>query len=105
MGEAIFGLLRVPRLPSAWEMLPRAGHTPCGALQGCPSAQQQSMLASPRAPQVLEGLPEDTPEQPEIPKVKGKEIQGGPQMLQLRWGRVPGSLEILECPLGPPVRC
>ncbi|KAL4457508.1 hypothetical protein ABPG75_012373 [Micractinium tetrahymenae] len=32
---------------------------------------------------VLEGLPEDTPEQPEIPKVKGKEIQGGPQMLQL----------------------
>lgn len=41
-------------------------------------------LASPK--QVLEGLPEDTPEQPEAPKVKGKEIQGGPQMLQLRWG-------------------
>lgn len=38
-----------------------------------------------RPSQVLEGLPEDTPEQPEIPKVKGKEIQGGPQMLQLRW--------------------
>mmetsp|Transcript_19144 Transcript_19144/g.41321 ORF Transcript_19144/g.41321 Transcript_19144/m.41321 type:complete len:475 (+) Transcript_19144:158-1582(+) len=32
---------------------------------------------------VLEGLPEDTPEQPEIPTVKGKVLQGGPQMLQL----------------------
>ncbi|KAI3436518.1 hypothetical protein D9Q98_005935 [Chlorella vulgaris] len=32
---------------------------------------------------VLEGLPEDTPEQPEIPTVKGVELQGGPQMIQL----------------------
>jgi hypothetical protein len=33
--------------------------------------------------QVLGGLPEDTPEQPEIPTVQGHELQGGPQMLQL----------------------
>lgn len=32
---------------------------------------------------MLEGLPEDTPEQPEIPTVKGVELQGGPQMIQL----------------------
>lgn len=39
--------------------------------------------------QVLGGLPDDVPEptwQPESPTIKGKEIQGGPQMLQLRWG-------------------
>lgn len=32
---------------------------------------------------VIEGLPEDTPEAPEIPTVKGKALRGGPQMLQL----------------------
>jgi hypothetical protein len=32
---------------------------------------------------VLEGLPEDSPEQPETPVVKGVELQGGPQMIQL----------------------
>lgn len=34
--------------------------------------------------QVLGGLPEDTPEAPEIPTVQGHELLGGPQMLQLR---------------------
>ena len=29
------------------------------------------------------GLPEDTPEAPEIPRVQGHELLGGPQMLQL----------------------
>ncbi|MEW5298769.1 MAG: hypothetical protein WDW36_001852 [Sanguina aurantia] len=32
---------------------------------------------------VLGGLPEDTSQVPTIPTVKGKELQGGPQMLQL----------------------
>ncbi|EFN58621.1 hypothetical protein CHLNCDRAFT_140840 [Chlorella variabilis] len=32
---------------------------------------------------VIEGLPEDSPEQPEVPTVKGVELQGGPQMIQL----------------------
>lgn len=32
---------------------------------------------------VLEGLPEDTPEQPVIPTVQGHELRGGPQMIQL----------------------
>ncbi|GLI68840.1 hypothetical protein VaNZ11_013383 [Volvox africanus] len=32
---------------------------------------------------VLGGLPEDTPEPPEIPRVAGVELRGGPQMLQL----------------------
>ena len=34
--------------------------------------------------QVVGGLPEDTPEVPDIPTVKGHQLQGGPQMLQLR---------------------
>ena len=36
------------------------------------------------AAQVVGGLPEDTPEAPEIPTVKGHDLQGGPQMIQLR---------------------
>lgn len=36
--------------------------------------------------QVTGGLPEDTPEAPEVPLIQGREIRGGPQMLQLRWG-------------------
>lgn len=32
---------------------------------------------------VLGGLPEDTPEAPEIPTVAGVELRGGPQMIQL----------------------
>ena len=45
-----------------------------------------SLLRCPcRYVQVLEGLPEDTPEAPEVPTVKGNELRGGPQMLQLRW--------------------
>ena len=32
---------------------------------------------------MLGGLPEDTPEAPEVPTVKGHELLGGPQMLQL----------------------
>ncbi|KXZ56714.1 hypothetical protein GPECTOR_1g643 [Gonium pectorale] len=32
---------------------------------------------------VIEGLPEDTPEPPEVPTVAGLELRGGPQMLQL----------------------
>ena len=36
--------------------------------------------------QATGGLPEDTPELPEIPTVKGKHLYGGPQMLQLRYG-------------------
>lgn len=34
--------------------------------------------------QVVGGLPEDTPDAPEIPSVKGHQLLGGPQMLQLR---------------------
>lgn len=33
--------------------------------------------------QVLGGLPKDVPEAPEVPRVQGNELQGGPQMLQL----------------------
>ncbi len=33
--------------------------------------------------QVLGGLPKDVPEAPEIPTVQGKQLLGGPQMLQL----------------------
>lgn len=33
--------------------------------------------------QATGGLPEDVHELPEIPRVRGKELQGGPQMLQL----------------------
>ena len=33
--------------------------------------------------QVLGGLPKDVPEAPEVPRVQGKELQRGPQMLQL----------------------
>ena len=47
---------------------------------------------------VLEGLPEDTPEAPVAPTVQGREVLGGPQMIQLRRaptpkgsGRVKGS--------------
>ncbi|PSC69022.1 Selenium-binding 1 [Micractinium conductrix] len=32
---------------------------------------------------VTGGLPEDTPEAPEVPLIQGREIRGGPQMLQL----------------------
>ena len=39
--------------------------------------------------QVLGGLPEDTPEAPEIPLVQGHELLGGPQMIQLRYGAYP----------------
>ena len=35
--------------------------------------------------QVTGGLPEDTPELPEIPTVQGHHLYGGPQMLQLRY--------------------
>ena len=35
------------------------------------------------AMQVLGGLPKDVPEAPEIPTVQGKQLLGGPQMLQL----------------------
>ena len=35
--------------------------------------------------QVVGGLPEDTPEAPEIPTVKGHQLLGGPQMIQLRY--------------------
>ena len=35
--------------------------------------------------QVVSGLPEDTPDAPEIPTVKGHELLGGPQMIQLRY--------------------
>lgn len=35
--------------------------------------------------QVLGGLPKDVPEAPEIPRVQGNELQGGPQMLQLSY--------------------
>ena len=34
--------------------------------------------------QVTGGLPDDTPELPVLPKVKGHELLGGPQMIQLR---------------------
>ena len=33
--------------------------------------------------QVLGGLPKDVAEAPEVPRVQGNELQGGPQMLQL----------------------
>ena len=39
--------------------------------------------------QVVGGLPEDTPEAPEIPTVKGHQLVGGPQMLQLRYAGCP----------------
>ena len=32
---------------------------------------------------IIDGLPEDVKEAPEIPTVQGKELQGGPQMIQL----------------------
>ena len=35
--------------------------------------------------QVVGGLPEDTPDAPDIPTVKGHELLGGPQMIQLRY--------------------
>ena len=46
---------------------------------------------------VTGGLPDDTPSAPRIPTVRGKELPGGPQMLQLRWadqaaGRRQGAL-------------
>lgn len=33
--------------------------------------------------QVVSGLPDDTPEPPEIPTVQGHTLRGGPQMIQL----------------------
>jgi len=33
---------------------------------------------------VLSGLPEDTPDAPDIPAVQGHKLLGGPQMIQLR---------------------
>ena len=36
------------------------------------------------AKQVTGGLPEDSPEVPAAPTVKGHELRGGPQMIQLR---------------------
>ena len=35
--------------------------------------------------QVVSGLPEDTPDAPEIPTVQGHTLLGGPQMIQLRY--------------------
>jgi len=35
--------------------------------------------------QVVGGLPDDTPDAPVIPTVKGHELLGGPQMIQLRF--------------------
>ena len=35
--------------------------------------------------QVTGGLPDDSPEIPELPKVKGQTLKGGPQMIQLRF--------------------
>lgn len=34
--------------------------------------------------QVVGGLPEDSPDAPDIPTVQGHQLLGGPQMLQLR---------------------
>ena len=35
--------------------------------------------------QVVAGLPEGTPDAPEIQTLQGHELQGGPQMIQLRY--------------------
>ena len=75
---------------AAWGLSCMHANTQCAAL--CyvwhrRHAALQAYMAAQLADAVVQvsgGLPEDTPELPEVPTVKGRHLYGGPQMLQLR---------------------